>query len=447
MSSAETVAEIARTSARTRCIPRAGPDSLTVAATVLVVAALLAAIAGLACASDAAIERARHELLPTPTRGYFYPLIDPYAVPEDEPQFIELVQSVSPFDLEDKPEEVQELFEKIWDDTATQEEADLFSLLMWGEDGPPDPFADFVVRTVAGTVVEIDGDKVKVQPFPPEEDEDDEDENGDDEELESEDQTATAEAEALEPADATATAVAVEEARQVEFTLGKRTEYLVVSRLDPSAAESGAEVDVVAERTEDGIIRARTVSIVDVPEDSAFAPVEASGFGSGDFFFGDDFLPGEIVSSSDDDVVEEDVFFEPVSIVRIVGEAPVGNAVLGSTVAGIPASGRITEVVGNRLHIEAEQGPLRVTVDDESLAGYARQGSRSGVFLGSIVIVGINDEGVAVTVAIGPEALLNPDDERVDFPWLGGSGSGGSFSSFGGGGFFPGGGFGGAQFR
>lgn len=433
-------------SSRTPRIPRAGPAAHSVAAALVVVLAL--AVAGVACASESQYERARHELLPTPTRGYFYPLIDPYAVPEDEPRFIELVQSVGPFDLEGKPDEVQELFQKIWDDTATQEEADLFSLLMWGEDGPPEPFADFVVRTVAGTVVEIDGDKVVVMPFPPDEDEDDDSGDGDgDEEQESEDQTATAEAEALEPADATATAVAEEVARRVEFTLGKKTEYLIVSRLDPAAAESGAEVDVVAERTDDGIIRARTVSIVDVPADSAFSPADTSGFGGGDPFLGGgfgDFDLGPVTTSSDSDEIVEDGFFESVSIVRIVGEGPPTSAVLGSSVAGIPASGRITEVVGNRLHIEARQGPLRVTVDDVSLAGYARQGSRSGVHLGSIVIVGINDAGVAVTVAIGPEALLHPDDESVDFPWLSSGGSGGSLSSFGGG-FFPGGG--GFQFR
>ena len=359
-----------------------------VAAQVIALILMIAIAAASACVNNATqIKRADHDTLPTPTRGYFYPLEDdngqtgPPDTFDDEPFAGDSDDFISTDEIAADPELAQ-LFAKIESGDATDADYQRFAALLAGGDGP-NGFGPYATQTVTGTITEISGNTAKITAFPDPDDE------------------ATPTAEQPEP---------------TKVTLSDETQVLVVRRLQPSDIQPGEEISATAERNDAGRIRARTISILEVDEDSPFAasagPASSpTGFGRSPFGA---FGGGRGETSRTITEEGETVIIEIVEIrTEVTGSAPV----IGANVAGIPASGRVTKVEGQTVHVEARQGPLRITIDDQSITARATQGTLEDVKTGMAAVATIGDDGNTITIAIGPAELINLD-EADRFRWL-----------------------------
>ena len=349
----------------------------------------LAFAAAAACLNNTPqIKRADHDTLPTPTRGYFYPLEDengnagPSDAFDDGPFVDDSDDFISTDEIAANPELAQ-LFEKIESGTATDADYQRFSDII--ADGSDDAFGfgTSASQTVAGTITEFSGNTAAIVAFPDPDDE------------------ATPTTDQPEP---------------TNVTLSDETQVLLVRNLQPSDIQPGEEISATAERNEEGRIRARTISILDVDEDSPFAvsagPASSPpGFGRSPFStFGGRGDGGSrtITTEGDTTIIE---------IVEIRTETRGSAPVIGASVAGIPASGRVTKVEGQTVHVEARQGPLRITIDDQSITARATQGTLRDITTGMAAVATIADDGNAITIAIGPAELINLD-EADRFQWL-----------------------------
>lgn len=361
-------------------IPRA-----SIRAIALTLATLAFAAATACLNSTTQIKRADHDTLPTPTRGYFYPLEDEDGNAgqsdafDDGPFVDDSDDFISTDEIAANPELAQ-LFEKIESGTATDADYQRFSEIIADGD---DAFGTSTGQTVAGTITEFSGNTAVIVAFPDPDD------------------------------DATST---TDQPEPTNVTLSDETQVLLVRKLQPSDIQPGEAISATAERNEEGRIRARTISILDVDEDSPFA-VSAGpasrppGFGRPPFStFGGRGNGGSrtITTEGDTTIIE---------IVEIRTETRGSAPVIGASVAGIPASGRVTKVEGQTVHVEARQGPLRITIDDQSITARATQGTLQDITTGMAAVATIADDGNAITIAIGPAELINLD-EADRFQWL-----------------------------
>ena len=371
------------------------------------VLALTIAIATVfACVTNARqIQRAQHETLPTPTRGYFYPVQDDGAL--DASSEVE-ADGFEPFDdasLGGEPiltltsdevsanPELAQLFNKIDAGTATDADYQRIEAILNSSFG-----GGTATQIVTGIITDISGNTITITAF-----------------LEPDTDADTADAdEEEETADATPTPTPTP--LRTDVRVSDDTQFLVVAALATTDIKPGDEITATAERNEAGRIRARTLSILEVDEDSPFAVQTGRGSGRpafGSSPFGASGRPRGQTSQTiteDGDVVT----IEVIEIrTEISGSAP---PVIGSNIAGIPASGRVTKVVGQTVHVEARQGPLRITVDDKSITAKGRQGSRQDIRTGMAATATIND-GNAVTLVIGPADLINLD-QADQFRWM-----------------------------
>ena len=397
--------------------PRKSLGAKSLVSCALPIAVVVAAVISVACGgSTRSIDRAEHELLPTPTRGTFYPLEHPLTPPSegelDQPDTfadfgqVRTTSEISVIGASGEEfipdDEMIALLQKIESGQGTEADEDrlseLFESLVGG--GGTNRASG---NQVSGTVVQFSGDRLSIQPFP------------DPVDADSDDVDDSAEA---TPEDAEeATEVPEPEPRTVTIT--DDTAILVVRRLEVSSIEAGEEVSATAERTDEGRIRARTLSILEVEEGSAFAPREqSSGFGSArPSSFGTGRGRGNTTTTTSRDG-STTTTITTFTTIEVFGAPPGAAApIIGSSVAGIPASGRVTKVEGNRLHVEATQGPLRITVDDDSLVAQAGTGARDDVRTGIAAVATVDAQGVALKLVIGPEDLLNVD-ESDRFTWL-----------------------------
>ena len=373
--------------------PTAGPiaDNIQRATTGAIAFTLAIAMAAVtACLNNPdQIKRADHDTLPTPTRGYFYPLEDdselaPFDTFDDAALANGSDDFISTDEIAANPELAQ-LFEKIESGNATDDDYQRFAAMVAGGGEDLFGFGPTASQAVTGTITDISGNTLTITAFPePEADQQDEE------------------------ATPTPTETAV--------TISDETHFLVVGKLQPSEIQPGEEISATAERNEAGRIRARTLSILDVDEDSPFAvsagPTSGpTGFGRpplSDFGGGGNGTSRTITTEGDTTIIE---------IVEVRTTRSGSAPVIGTNIAGIPASGRVTKVDGKTVHVEARQGPLRITVDDQSITARARPGGKQDLRTGMAAAVTIDDGGNAITIAVGPAELVNLDE--VDrFQWL-----------------------------
>ena len=385
---------------RSDYIPTGTPRVFAQAAVALSLTIAIAAT--FACTTNARqIQRAEHDTLPTPTRGYFYPLDDSTLdassdvaegdfEPFDDAAFgDEPILTLSSDEVAANPELAQ-LFNKIDAGTATDADYQRIEAILNSSFGVAP-----ATQSVTGIITEINGDALTITAFPePDTDTDaDVDDDADD-----------------------ATPTPTPTPTQTVVYITEETQFLVVSNLASSDIQPGDEISATAERNEEGRIRARTLSILDVDEDSPFA-VQTGRNSGRPAFGGSPFGASGRPRGQTSQTITEDGDIVTIEIVEIrteiTGSAP---PVIGTNIAGIPASGRVTKVTGQTVHVEARQGPLRITIDDESITARARQGKKQDVRTGMAAAAAIN-EGNAVTLIIGPTELLNLDN-AAQFQWM-----------------------------
>ncbi len=167
------------------------------------------------------------------------------------------------------------------------------------------------------------------------------------------------------------TLIVTTELAEVTATLGENTITNVTSVLAPSALTDDTQVIVVSERV-DGVNLARTITIL---------PEEQGGFGRGAGGFGG--LGG-----------------------GQAGQGGAGGLELGTT---RPLAGAVTSATAGGITLETQQGPLPVSLDEETLIIETRQGTAADLETGMrVTVVGQADEGgtiSAVAVNVVPEGL------------------------------------------
>ena len=179
------------------------------------------------------------------------------------------------------------------------------------------------------------------------------------------------------------TLVVSTELAAVTATLGENTITSITSILGPSALAEDTQVMVVSERVDGGNL-ARTITIL---------PEEQGGFGRGAGGFGG--LGG-----------------------GQAGQGSPGSTELGGT---RPLTGSVTAATANRFTLETPQGPLPISVDEETVIIETRQGTAADLEAGMrVTVVGqADEEGTISAVAV------NVVPEGVDLQTTRGPGDGG----------------------
>ena len=381
----------------------------------LLAAILVAAMAMTACANNStSIPRAKHENLPTPNRGYFYPTEDELdanggASSDNFGEFEgagfspQPGDTITPEDLAANPELAQ-LFSKVDAGNATDADYQRIDSILFGIAGGQFGGGTPAAQVIFGTIAVITGNDLTIAPFTDTDsgaadaDNDQDESDADETEDAGESQTATPEP-TPEP---------------INVTINKDTHFLAVSTLNTADIQPGEEISAIAERNDEGRIRARRLSIIDIEDDSAFALATDTspappGFSPPPFGRGRPGPAGGFTTEGETTIIIE---------VHDIESLPIASqTIVGANIAGIPASGRVTKVEGDRLHVEAAQGPLRITVDDESIAARAQTGRQSDLKTGIAVAITATDDGTALTLAYGPTTLFNIN-ESDRFPWL-----------------------------
>ena len=369
----------------------------------LLAALLVAAMAITACANNStSIPRAKHENLPTPNRGYFYPTEDELDANGDasSDNFGEFEgtgfapqpgDTITPEDLAANPELAQ-LFAKVDAGNATDADYQRIDSILFGIAGGQFGAGSPAAQVIFGTITAVSGDYITITPFSDAADGQDVADDTD------ESQTATP-----EPTP-----------QPINVTINDDTHFLAVSTLRTADIQPGEEIAAIAERNDEGRIRARSVSIIDIEDDSAFVIAtgpspDQPGLAPPRFGRGGPGPGSGFTTEGETTIIIE---------VHDIESLPIASqTIVGANIAGIPASGRVTKVEGDRLHVEAAQGPLRITVDDESIAARAKTGRQSDLKTGIAVAITATDDGTALTLAYGPTTLFNIN-ESDRFPWL-----------------------------
>lgn len=380
--------------------------SARVTATALTLAALLAvAVATVACGSNSGnadrINRANISDLPTPTGGEIFASADELAdatsieveaVTDDtlfeggagvEGTIIEDVVAQNP--------EIAALIQKVQSGQATDADFERLDTLLSEAFAGDGPFGFSAIPT-GGTIQTVNGNSILIQPLPDEQD-------------------------ITEP--------------PTTVTINDQTQILVASEIGLPEIEVNSDVDVIAIRGGDGIIRARTITLADIDDvtvgadgaegDAARAfgrrtpfsrllrgtglaapraglargPAVIQGAGAGQPQQGR--TPGARFAARAGANQQPDQ-----------SDAAAENGVnqLFDDAEGIPAQGRVTKIEEARLHIEAEQGPLRVTIDDQTEFVRIASGTSADIAEGLAAITFTDPDNVAIMIMVGPETLL-----------------------------------------
>ena len=179
------------------------------------------------------------------------------------------------------------------------------------------------------------------------------------------------------------TLVVSTELAEVTATLGESTITSITSVLGPSALAEDTQVMVVSERVDGGNL-ARTITIL---------PEEQGGFGRAAGGFGG--LGG-----------------------GQAGQGGPGGLELGAT---RPLTGSVTAATASRFTLETQQGPLPVSLDEETVIIETRQGTAADLEAGMrVTVVGQADEAGVISAA-----AVNVVPEGVDLQNTRGFGGGG----------------------
>ena len=377
------------------------------ACSVIFVAALLAlSLATVSCGTNTdGITRANISDLPTPTGGEIFASADEVAttesIPENQLQDGGLFEGGGGIEgtiIEDvvaQNPEIAQLIQKVRRGTATDADLERLNTLLneaFAQGGP----LDLGASPTAGLIHAVNGDSVEIQPAP--------DEQG------------------VTPPTAT-------------IIINEQTQILVASESTLADIEINAEVDVIALRGEDGIIRARTVTIADIDE----ATLGADGTdAAGALAFGPRSPLGRLLRGTGLTAPPGGRALTPAVIQgaapgqRQTGRAPGarfasrqgenlqpapddtqptnGLNQLFDDSEGIPAQGRVTKIEDARLHIETEQGPLRVTIDGQTEFVRIASGTNADITEGLAAFAIADPDGIAIMILVGPGHLLDAQE-------------------------------------
>ena len=89
---------------------------------------------------------------------------------------------------------------------------------------------------------------------------------------------------------------------------------------------------------------------------------------------------------------------------------------LGDDAEGIPAQGRITKIEDNRLHIETEQGPLRVNLNDQTALVRISSGQTTDITEDLSAWALATSEGNALLLLLGPQHILELQTAELNSP-------------------------------
>ena len=372
------------------------------------VAALLAlSLATVSCGTNTdGITRANISDLPTPTGGEIFASADEVATTESMPEN-QLQDDAALFEggagiegtiIEDvvaQNPEVAELIQKVRRGTATDADLERLNTLLneaFAQGGP----LDLGASPTAGLIHAVHGDSVDIQPDP--------DEQG------------------VTPPTAT-------------IIINEQSQILVASESTLGDMEINDEVDVIALRGEDGIIRARTVTVADIDE----ATLGADGTdAAGALAFGRRSPLGRLLRGTGLTAPPGGRALTPAVIQgaapgqRETGRAPGarfasrqganlqpatddtqptnGLNQLFDDAEGIPAQGRVTKIEDARLHIETEQGPLRATIDDQTEFVRIASGTSTDITEGLSAFAIADPDGIAIMILVGPGHLLDTQE-------------------------------------
>ena len=367
--------------------------------------ALLSFIAAVACGSsqgNSGIQRADVADLPTPTGGEIYASEDEALATDGDPSLSDggplilegdagfegtLIQDV----VADNPE-IASLMQKVQRGTATDADIERLDVLFaeaFAPGGAAGGMFGIGAQPFFGSIAKVQGRSVEIKP----------------------------------PIDDEGIAVS-----NTTVNITDDTQILVATELTLDDIEVNTTVDVIAVRSDDGIIRARTVTIADLDELTGAAEDGATNGGPG---LGRGLRLGRLLTGGGQG--------PPQGAPRIAagtgqgrqgpgapgpgglrggfaaGQAQVDpaasgtpgvGAILGDDAEGIPAQGRVTKIEGQRLHIEAQQGPLRVTVDDDSVVLRISSGSPDDLDTGNGIIALATPDDDALLMLTGPESLV-----------------------------------------
>ena len=291
--------------------------------------------------------------------------------------------------------EVAELIQKVRRGTATDADLERLNTLLneaFAQGGP----LDLGASPTAGLIHAVHGDSVEIQPAP--------DEQG------------------VTPPTAT-------------IVINEQSQILVASESTLGDMEINDEVDVIALRGDDGIIRARTVTVADIDE----ASLGADGTDSaGALAFGRRSPLGRLLRGTGLAAPPGGRVLTPAVIQgaapgqRQTGRAPGarfaarqganlqsatddtqptnGLNQLIDDAEGIPAQGRVTKIEDARLHIETEQGPLRATIDDRTEFVRIASGTSTDITEGLSTFAIADSDGIAIMILVGPGHLLDTQE-------------------------------------
>lgn len=363
--------------------------------------ALLTLIAALACGSsqsNSGIQRADVSNLPTPTGGEIY-ASDEEALAGDEDASLSGdedslfeggagVEGTLIQDIVAENPEVANLMQKVRRGTATGADLERLDTLLaeaFSPEGAGGGMFGLGAQPIFGSIANMQGRSVEIMP----------------------------------PADDDGTVIS-----NTTVNITDDTQILVASELSLSDIEVNTTVDVIAVRSDDGIIRARTVTIADIEEltDSTDGDAGGPGLGRGlrlgRLLTGGGQGPPRLAAAGPGQARQGPGQGAPgrgglragpaFSQVQIdpSADAPGVGAILGDDAEGIPAQGRVTKIEGQRLHIEAQQGPLRVTVDDDSVLLRISSGRPDDLATGNGIIALATPEDDALLLLTGPESLV-----------------------------------------
>ena len=367
--------------------------------------ALLSFIAAVACGSsqgNSGIQRADVADLPTPTGGEIYASEDETSATDGDPLLSDgdavLLEGDAGFEgtliqdvVADNPE-IASLMQKVRRGTATDADIERLDALFaeaFSPGGAAGGMFGIGAQPLFGSIANVQGQSVEIMPLT------------DDEGI----------------------AVA-----NTTVNITDDTQILVATELTLADIEVNTTVDVIAVRSDDGIIRARTVTVADLDELTGATEDGATNGGPG---LGRGLRLGQLLTGGGQR--------PPQGAPRLAAGTGQGRqgpgapgrgglrggfaagqaqgdpeasgtrgvgAILGDDAEGIPAQGRVTKIEGQRLHIEAQQGPLRVTVDDDSVVLRISSGSPDDLDAGNGIIALATPDDNALLMLTGPESLV-----------------------------------------
>ena len=374
-----------------------------IAATATVLALTFALVAcGPSQSDSSSIERADIADLPTPTGGEIFTTSEETQTnPEDTDQIEDPdeFQGTILQDLVAENPEIGRLARKVRSGQATAEETARLEAILSERFGRPEelgPFG-FDAQPVFGSIESVQANSIEIEPYP--------DEQG------------------LTPPITT-------------ITIADDTEILVASENTLADLQLNETVDIIATRDEDGIITARTITLADFDELTSDAdavdadgrptfnralrfgrllsgaqarppgaPGLAAGAGTG---------PGQGRPGRGGLGARFAGGQQPADADSNNGAAP--PLMLGDDAEGIPAQGRITKIEDNRLHIETEQGPLRVTLNDETALVRISSGQSTDITEDQSAWALATSEGNALLLLIGPQHILELQTTGLNSP-------------------------------